>query len=100
MPGDVRVVPTDDDARFSLIKQAAEAVSRRGEAPATCQIGIPGDRPCTEAAEVKLADPWGDTVWGCIDHVEEALLNARSAFIATEDGQGLGPYLQSRRTRR
>lgn len=47
-------------------------------------------------AEVKLADSWGDTVWGCMAHAEEALLNARGAFLASEDGLGLGPFLRAR----
>jgi hypothetical protein len=93
---DAQPEATGEPARFSLIKQAADAVSRRGGAPATCQIGGAGGAPCTRAAEVKLADPWGDTVWGCLEHAEEALIAARSAFIATEDGEGLGPFLRNR----
>jgi catechol 2,3-dioxygenase-like lactoylglutathione lyase family enzyme len=100
IPEEDRVAPTAERARFSLIRQAAEAVSRRGGAPSHCQIGGPGDEQCTEPADVKLADPWGETVWGCMNHVDEVLISARSAFIATEDAHGLGPYLQSRRARR
>jgi predicted enzyme related to lactoylglutathione lyase len=99
-PADARPAPTAEQARFSLIRQAAEAVSRRGGAPALCQIGGPGDVSCPEPAEVKLADPWGETVWGCIRHADEALITARSSFIATEDGLGLGPFLRMRRTPR
>ncbi|NYF59785.1 hypothetical protein [Micromonospora purpureochromogenes] len=29
-------------------------------------------------------------------HAEEALLNARGAFLASEDGLGLGPFLRAR----
>jgi predicted enzyme related to lactoylglutathione lyase len=100
VPGQVRVEPTGEQARFSLMQQAAEAVSRRGGAPAHCQIGGLGDVPCAEPAEVKLADPWGETVWGCMTHADEALITARSAFIATEDGLGLGPFLRNRRAPR
>lgn len=100
VPVESRTAPTAERARFSLIQQAAEAVSRRGGAPAHCQIGGVGDAPCNKAAEVKLTDPWGETVWGCIDHADEALISARSAFIATEDGLGLGPFLRMRRVRR
>ena len=99
IPEEDRVAPTAEQARFSLIRQAAEAVSRRGGAPSHCQIGGPADVLCTEPADVKLADPWGETVWGCIKHVEEVLVSARSAFIATEDAHGLGPYLRNRRAR-
>ncbi len=98
LPGDVRPAKTGEQARFSLIRQAAEAVSRRGGAPAGCQVGLTDGTPCPEPAEVKLADPWGETVWACLAHADEALIDARSAFIATEDGQGLGPWLRQRRT--
>jgi hypothetical protein len=99
VPGERRAERTDDTARSSLFRQAAEAVSRRGGAPATCQVGTADGTPCPRPAEIKLADTWGDTVWGCLTHAEEALIDARSAFIATEDGLGLGPWLRNRRTR-
>jgi predicted enzyme related to lactoylglutathione lyase len=88
------------DARSSLMEQAARAVRQRGGAPAACQIGFADGRLCGAPAEVKLADPWGETVWGCLPHAEEALIGARSAFIAVEDGQGLGEFLRGRRPRR
>ena len=97
VPVHAREVASDEGARFSLIRQAAEAVARRGGAPATCQVGLGDGTPCPEPAEVKLADPWGDTVWACLEHADEALLNARSAFVATEDEQGLGAWLRQRR---
>ncbi|MFF5174658.1 VOC family protein [Micromonospora sp. NPDC000089] len=96
VPAQARVERPGGEARFSLIREAAEAVSRRGGAPARCQIGAPDGEACPEAAEVKLADSWGDTVWSCVAHAEETLLNARGAFLATEDGQGLGPFLRAR----
>ncbi|MDZ5442205.1 hypothetical protein U2F26_05575 [Micromonospora sp. 4G57] len=96
VPAQARVEQPGGEARFSLIREAAEAVSRRGGAPAHCQIGGPRGEACPEPAEVKLADSWGDTVWGCMAHADEALLNARGAFLATEDGMGLGPFLQLR----
>ncbi|MGK5682215.1 VOC family protein [Actinoplanes sp. URMC 104] len=89
--------PVDPATRSSLIRQAAEALSRRGDAPASCQIGAPDGGSCSQPAEVKLADTWGVTVWGCLTHAEEALINAPAAFIAAENDQGLGPWL-SRRT--
>jgi catechol 2,3-dioxygenase-like lactoylglutathione lyase family enzyme len=88
---------TDEAARSTLIRQAAEAIGRRGGAPSACQVGLADGSPCEQPAEVKLADSWGETVWGCLGHTDEALLNARSAFIATEDDQGLGPWLRARR---
>ncbi len=100
VPEQARVEQPGGEARFSLIRQAAEAVSRRGGAPAHCQIGGPRGQVCPEPAEVKLADSWGDTVWGCMAHADETLLNARGAFLATEDGMGLGPFLQARQPQR
>ena len=97
-PGDPRRAATGDQARQSLLQQAAEAVSRRGGAPATCQVGRTDGSACADAAEVKLADPWGETVWACLTHADEALIDARSAFIATEDEHGLGPWLRQRRS--
>ncbi|SBT42473.1 hypothetical protein GA0070611_1996 [Micromonospora auratinigra] len=101
--GQRRAVPEQDRApdsgqetRFSLIREAAAAVSRRGGAPARCQIGGPRGDACPEPAEVKLADSWGDTVWGCLAHADETLLNARGAFLATEDGTGLAAFLRTR----
>ncbi|GAA4606008.1 hypothetical protein BJY16_005618 [Actinoplanes octamycinicus] len=93
---EARVEPTGPEARFSLIRQAAETVARRGGAPASCQIGAADGTACPEPAEVKLADTWGATVWGCLSHVDEALINAPAAFIAVEDDQGLGPWLSRR----
>ncbi|MFC4147440.1 VOC family protein [Micromonospora mangrovi] len=99
VPEQARVAPDGAEARFSLIRQAAEAVSQRGGAPAHCQIGSPRGETCPEPAEVKLADSWGDTVWGCMAHADEALLNARGAFLAAEDGQGLAQFLAARHPR-
>ncbi|WP_255508937.1 hypothetical protein [Micromonospora sp. A202] len=44
-------------------------------------------------AEIKIADSWGDSARGCTAHVEEALLNVRSVFIASEELGGLAAYL-------
>ncbi|MEH0934796.1 VOC family protein [Micromonospora psammae] len=96
VPEQARVPQSGTEDRFSLIREAAEAVSRRGGAPARCQIGAPRGEACPAPAEVKLADSWGDTVWGCMAHADEALLNARGAFLARDDGQGLGEFLRAR----
>jgi catechol 2,3-dioxygenase-like lactoylglutathione lyase family enzyme len=93
-----RSAPSGPEARFSLIKQAAEAISRRGGAPATCQIPAVNGSACAQPAEIKLADTWGVTVWACLAHADEALINAPGAFIASEDAQGLGPWLTHRVT--
>ncbi|MEV6494814.1 GAF domain-containing protein, partial [Actinoplanes sp. NPDC051633] len=59
--------------------------------PERCQLG--GSSGCTETAEIKVADSWGDAAWGCPAHVEEAILNVRSVFIASEELGGLAAYL-------
>ncbi|GAA2510811.1 VOC family protein [Pilimelia columellifera] len=92
-----RVAQTGPPARFELIQEAAEDAARRAYAPSRCQIGNVDGTPCPSAAEVKLADPWGDTTWGCVPHVEEALIIAKAAFIATDEEDGIGPFLQRRR---
>ena len=59
--------------------------------PDRCQLG--GTAGCGEPAEVKIADSWGDSAWGCPAHVEEAILNVRSVFIASEELGGLAAYV-------
>lgn len=59
--------------------------------PEHCELG--GSAGCEAAAEIKIADSWGDTAWGCPDHVEQALLNVRSVFIADEDLGGLAAFI-------
>jgi hypothetical protein len=97
VPAQDRAEPTGPQARFSLIKQAAEAISRRGGAPSSCQVGAADGTRCSQPAEIKLADSWGTTVWSCLSHTDEALIQASGAFIANEDAQGLGPWLSRRR---
>jgi hypothetical protein len=53
-------------------------------------LGTPG---CDAPAELKVADSWGDAAWGCAAHVEEAIINVRSVFIASEELGGLTAYL-------
>ncbi|MFG2052849.1 VOC family protein [Micromonospora sp. NPDC048930] len=98
VPEQARDADAGKEARFSLIREAAKVVRRSDGAPARCQIGGPRGDACPEPAEVKLADSWGDTVWGCMAHADEALLNARGAFLATEDGSGLAAFLRNRRS--
>lgn len=85
---------------------AAELADRMRSAAATqatvphperCQLGGPDG--CAEPAELKVADAWGDAAWGCHTHAEEALLNVRSAFIASEELGGLSAYLNRRPAR-
>jgi catechol 2,3-dioxygenase-like lactoylglutathione lyase family enzyme len=94
---DERGDETLTEARGGMLRAAAAAVARRGGAAQQCQIGLSGGTGCTADAEVKLADSWGDTAWACITHADEVLVNARGAFIATEDAQGLSQFLRLRR---
>ncbi|MBU8861295.1 hypothetical protein KSK32_29260 [Micromonospora sp. WMMB482] len=38
-------------------------------------------------------------MWGCLTLTDEALGNARGAFLATEDSTGLAAYLAARQAR-
>ncbi|MCM3884366.1 GAF domain-containing protein [Frankia sp. R82] len=71
--------------------RAAAATHASAPHPKHCQLG--GTHGCSAPAELKVADPWGDSAWGCLSHAEEAILNVRSAFIADEDLGGLAAYL-------
>ena len=71
--------------------RAAAATQATVPHPEHCQLG--GAAGCSEPAELKIADSWGDSAWGCTAHVEEAILNVRSVFIANEELGGLAAYL-------
>ncbi|MEV5632505.1 VOC family protein [Micromonospora tulbaghiae] len=98
-PPGVPAPKVEPDGRPVPVRRAAQVAARRDGAPGHCQIGGPRGEPCTEPAEVKLADSWGDTAWGCLTHADETLVNARGAFLATEDGTGLAAYLAARQVR-
>jgi hypothetical protein len=87
-----------DDAspHFSLLKEAA-LVEARGGPTATCQVNDIHAAPCLKKAEVKLADPAGDTVWACLTHADEILVTVPGSFIASQDEQGIGWFLSRRR---
>ncbi len=78
-------------AELAARMRAAAAAQATAPHPERCQLG--GSQECTAAAEIKVADSWGDAAWGCAPHVEEVLLNVRSVFIATEELGGLAAYL-------
>jgi hypothetical protein len=71
--------------------RAAAAAQAAKPHPEHCELG--GASGCTEPAELKIADSWGDAAWGCSAHVEEAIINVRSVFIASEELGGLAAYL-------
>ena len=71
--------------------RAAAAAHAAAPHPPHCQLG--GAAECTSPAELKVADSWGDSAWGCTAHVEEAIINVRSVFIASEELGGLTGYV-------
>jgi GAF domain-containing protein len=87
--------------RIEEARAAAAELADRVRAAASAQAAVPhpdrcqlgGTAGCSAAAEIKVADSWGDSAWGCSAHVEEAIVNVRSVFIASEELGGLGAYL-------
>lgn len=81
------------EAAAHLAAQMRSATAAQGPAPhpERCELG--GAQGCDAPADLKIADSWGDAAWGCPHHVEEALLNVRSVFIADEELGGLAAYL-------
>lgn len=71
--------------------RAAAAAQAAVPRPEHCQLG--GVEGCTEPAELKVADSWGDAAWGCHSHVEEVVFTVRSSFIASEELGGLAAYI-------
>ncbi|SDG48189.1 GAF domain-containing protein [Lentzea fradiae] len=78
-------------AELAAKMRVAAATHAQAPRPEKCQLG--GKAGCAEAAEIKVADSWGDAAWGCAVHVEEALIHVRSIFIASEELGGLAAYL-------
>jgi predicted enzyme related to lactoylglutathione lyase len=83
--------------RFSLLKEAAAAVSAQGGSTVGCQVPASGGTPCPDKAEVKLADSGGDVAWACLVHAEEILITVPAAFIASRGEPGLANFLSRRR---
>ncbi|MEU7907681.1 GAF domain-containing protein [Actinoplanes sp. NPDC049118] len=77
-------------AELAARMRAAAAAQAPTPHPERCQLG--GSSGCTAPAEIKIADSWGDAAWGCPAHVEEAIINVRSVFIASEELGGLAAY--------
>jgi catechol 2,3-dioxygenase-like lactoylglutathione lyase family enzyme len=88
-----------DDAslRFSLLREAAAAVSARGGTAHACQVRDRHGAACPDRAEVKLADSRGDVVWVCLPHADEILVTVPTAFIASQDDLGISAFLASHR---
>jgi GAF domain-containing protein len=87
------VTPEQTVMLVSLAAIAAEHLDLRiaaVAAPARCQLG--GVRACDRAPELRVADMWGDSAWGCVQHVEEALLSGSSVFVADHGMAGLAAF--------
>lgn len=91
-------VPTPDKSpHFSVLREAAEAVSARGGSRTRCQAYDADHKACQQKADVKLADSAGDSVWACLDHADELLVTVPGAFITNQNDQGIAAYLAHRR---
>lgn len=93
------VTPEQTAMLVSLATIAAEHLDLRLAAlvaPARCQLG--GLRGCEEPPELKVADMWGESAWGCLQHVEEALLSGSSVFVADLGMAGLVAFRRRGRT--
>ncbi|WP_433294231.1 GAF domain-containing protein [Actinoplanes sp. CA-030573] len=77
-------------AELAAQMRTAAAAQAGTPHPERCQLG--GKAGCPEPAELKVADSWGSSAWGCTRHVEEAILNVHSVFIASEELGGLDAY--------
>jgi catechol 2,3-dioxygenase-like lactoylglutathione lyase family enzyme len=91
--------PAGDGAavsRFSLLREAAAAVTAGGGPAAACQVGDPGGQPCPAPAEVRLADSSGTAAWACLAHADEVLVTVPGAFVASDEGVGISSFLALR----
>jgi GAF domain-containing protein len=83
----------DPHAQSALVSERLELAIHdqdRAGRPQRCQLG--GSVACPKQTEVKVADSWGDSAWGCWQHAEEALINVVPVFLATESTYGLAAY--------
>jgi GAF domain-containing protein len=80
------------DAMLTDRLRQATVAHRRAPHPSECQLGGNG-HPCRRPAEMKVADSWGDSAWGCAAHAEEAIVHVRNAFVANEELGGLAAYV-------
>ena len=80
----------DTADQVSAQMSQADTAARDRLRPDLCQLG--GTQPCTEPAELKVADSWGQGAWGCWLHAEEVLVQIPSVFLATESFPNLATY--------
>jgi catechol 2,3-dioxygenase-like lactoylglutathione lyase family enzyme len=86
-----------EGSRFSLLREAAAAVAEHGTPGIRCQVSGEQWVPCGEAAEVRIADGSGDTVWACLAHADEILVSVPGAFLTSPQDRGIAAFLATRR---
>ena len=101
----LQAVRAERDLRADADRRAAEATEQAARVAAVaavnhataaghrCTLGSRKD-PCQNPADLKIADAWGDSAWGCTDHVELALLSARGVFLADPNQGALAAFLE------
>jgi GAF domain-containing protein len=82
--------PRDPAARLAAQMGEAAAALRDRAQPEWCQLG--GPSRCDKLSELKIVDSWGDSAWVCWQHAQEALDLVPTAFLATENAEGLAAY--------
>jgi catechol 2,3-dioxygenase-like lactoylglutathione lyase family enzyme len=90
----------DHTPHFSLLRESAALAHHRATATGAgiiCQLYSTREQRCDQAAEIKLADAWGDSTWACLRHAEAVLIQAPGVFIASQEGQALRPYVTEHR---
>jgi hypothetical protein len=80
--------------RLAAQMSLAVSAEQGRERPEWCQLG--GFEGCDRPTELKVADSWGDSAWGCWIHAEEALVQVPSVFLANESPVGLTAYRERR----
>jgi GAF domain-containing protein len=76
--------------RVAAQRSQVASAERDREQPEWCQLG--GSVGCSSPADMKVADSWGDSAWGCWVHAEDALMQVPSVFLASESPVGLMTY--------
>jgi GAF domain-containing protein len=75
------------------LRRLAREARDTGEVPAQCSVDVVGARRCDRPAEVRIADPSGESAWTCAQHAEEALLSTLGVFLADPHAAGVAQFL-------
>ncbi len=95
---DERRLRTDAELRAEAADRSerlrATALAHRDTVhPDRCELGGAGN-PCATAPALKVADSWGDSAWGCLEHAEQALIEARGVFLADQSQGVLAEFVR------